>query len=114
MQWDRQSLRYRNGVVEAPGGGNPDGSTRIVLLVHGYNNDKAQADESYAALLANVAKDVGALVENIWKFYWPGYVERLTGALVDDPTTVSGGPDGTQSNALLSAPTLRAPGPEGA
>lgn len=105
MQWDRQSLRYRNGVVDAPGGGTPDGRSRIVLLVHGYNNDKADADESYAAVLANIAEDERASTENVWKFYWPGYVERLTGTLVDHPTDVSRGIDGSQSNALLSAPT---------
>ena len=64
MQWDRQSLRYRNGVIDEPGGGRPHGSGRIVLLVHGYNNDKADADRSYAALLANVTADVGAAAEN--------------------------------------------------
>jgi hypothetical protein len=107
MLWDRQSLRYRNGVIDAPGGGTPHGSGRIVLLVHGYNNDKADADQSYAALLANVATDVGAPAENIWRFYWPSYVERLTGRIVDDPTSVSSGRGaaGTESNALLSMPT---------
>ncbi len=105
MSWDRQSLRYREGRIEAPGGGTPDGRRRIVLLVHGYNNDKAQADEGYAALIANMTTDVGALAEDIWRFYWPGYVERLTGTLVDDPATVSSGRGGGESNALLSAPT---------
>ena len=107
MQWDRQSLRYRNGVIDEPGGGRPHGSGRIVLLVHGYNNDKADADHSYAALLANVTADVGAAAENIWRFYWPSYVERLTGRIVDDPTSVASGRGaaGTESNALLSMPT---------
>ena len=105
MSWDRQSLRYRNGVIEAPGGGTPDGHSRIVLLVHGYNNDKEDADKAYAALLAHVTADVGAPAENIWKFYWPGYVERLTGTLTDQPTTVSRGRDGSESNAVLSAPS---------
>jgi hypothetical protein len=107
MPWERQSLRYRNGVIEAPGGGTPHGSGRIVLLVHGYNNDKADADRSYEALSANVAADVGARAENLWRFYWPSYVERLTGRVVDDPTSVSSERQaaGTESNALLSMPT---------
>ena len=107
MLWERQSLRFRNGAIEAPGGATPHGASRIVLLVHGYNNDKADADQSYAALLANVATDVGATAENIWRFYWPSYVERLTGRIVDDPTSVSSGRGaaGTESNALLSMPT---------
>jgi hypothetical protein len=107
MPWDRQSLRYRNGVIEAPGGGTPHGSGRIVLLVHGYNNDKAEADQSYDAVSANVAADVGAPAENIWRFYWPSYVERLTGRIVDDAVSVSSERlnAGTESNSLLSMPT---------
>jgi len=107
MNWDRQSLRYRNGIIDAPGGGTPDGRKRIILLVHGYNNDKAQADESYASLLGNIAHDSSRLFDDVWKFYWPGYVERLTGRLVDDPVDVSLGSNraGSESVSLLSAPT---------
>ncbi len=106
MQWDRQSLRYRNGAIEAPGGASPHGASRIVLLVHGYNNDKVDADRGYAALVEHVAADVGATAENIWKFYWPGYVERLTGRLADEPTSVSSERgSGTESNSVLSTPT---------
>jgi len=107
MLWERRSLRYRNGTVDAPGGESPHGQPRIVLLIHGYNNDKADADGGYESMLKHVAADHGAQTENIWRFYWPGYVERLTGTLADEPTSVSSGRSrqGTESSALLSAPT---------
>jgi hypothetical protein len=102
--WDRRSLRYRDGQIEAPAGGSPDGAARIVLLIHGYNNDKEQADQSYAALSLNLGDEHVRLNEQVWKFYWPSYVEPLTSQLADTPIGVLAHhrADGAHSNSALS------------
>jgi hypothetical protein len=105
--WSRRSLRYRDGEIEEPGGGTPNGAARIILLVHGYNNDKAQAEESYAALTKHVPDDQPQLRDQIWMFFWPSYVERITGESVDESTSLSmrHSTAGTESNIVLSIPT---------
>jgi pimeloyl-ACP methyl ester carboxylesterase len=74
----------------------------MVLLVHGFNNDSAQAKESYFAMrrnLNNVLQFCGAgegtrreVQRSIWELYWPGY-EPLTGT----------GPRGMERSAAESA-----------
>jgi predicted alpha/beta hydrolase family esterase len=105
--WDRRSLRFRDGRIEAPGGGSPDGSGRIILLIHGYNNDKEEAEQSYAALTLNLSDEYLRLGEKVWKFFWPSYVERLTGASIDQSISFSTrySTAGTESNTALSVPT---------
>jgi pimeloyl-ACP methyl ester carboxylesterase len=74
-----------NGVVR-PGGFSrvhPSPGTRLVLLVHGYNNNPAEASESYFALRRNVddlIRNCGigdaarrSFQQEIWEFYWPGF-----------------------------------------
>jgi len=63
---------------DAPQAGQP-----MVLLVHGFNNDRAQAKESYFTMrrnLNNVLQFCGTdksrrkeVQRSIWEFYWPGY-----------------------------------------
>jgi hypothetical protein len=103
--WFRRSLRYLDERIEEPGGGSPDGSRRIILLVHGYNNDKEQAEESYDALMRNLPDQHAHLADDVWWFFWPSYVERVTGTAVDYRVTVSGSEVGTESNSALSVPT---------
>lgn len=75
----------RNGVVR-PSGFNrvhPYPGRRLVLLVHGYNNNPAEAAESYFALRRNLdtlLQNCGIsdtarkfFQQEIWEFYWPGY-----------------------------------------
>jgi pimeloyl-ACP methyl ester carboxylesterase len=62
----------------------PERNKPMLLLVHGYNNDSAEAAESYFAMRRNldallrvhgVAESVRkALQGRIWEFYWPGYL----------------------------------------
>ncbi len=68
--------------AHAPQTGQP-----MVLLVHGFNNDSAEAKESYFTMrrnLNNVLQFCGAdegrrreIQRSIWELYWPGY-EPLT------------------------------------
>ena len=104
--WDTRSLRFRDGEIEAPGGGTPAGATRIVLLIHGYNNDKDEAEDSYRALTVNVSR-TPTVRDQIWKFFWPSYVDRLTSASVSHDTSLQSrySTAGTESNSVLSMPT---------
>ena len=52
-----------------------------MLLVHGYNNDKDEAEKSYRALMENSPDGRESLADQVWWFFWPSYVERLTGML---------------------------------
>ena len=103
--WFARSLRFHEGQILEPGGGSPNGSRRIVLLVHGYNNDKDEAEKSYGALMEKLPHGRESLADQVWWFFWPSYVERLTGAATDAPTTVVSSARGTESNAALSMPT---------
>lgn len=106
--WEPRSLRFADGQILEPGGRSPDGSRRIVLLVHGYNNDKAQAEASYRDLMKNLPAEYAWVADQIWWFFWPSYVERLTGSVTDAPITVmtaEASEEGTESNAPLSIPT---------
>lgn len=105
--WSRRSLRYYDGGIHAPGGGSPEGVPRIILLVHGYNNDKAEAEQSYEALVHDLPDDAARLGDQVWKFFWPSYVERSTGRSVDEPVDLSDryASAGSERHGLLSAPT---------
>lgn len=62
----------------------PSPGERIILLVHGFNNNIAEAKLSYFEMRKNlnsllresfVAKDVRvAFQERIWELYWPGFL----------------------------------------
>src|SRR5260370_5289231 len=66
-----------------PSANAPQAGEPMVLLVHGFNNDRAQAKESYFAMrrnLNNVLQFCGVdesrrreVQKSIWEFYWPGY-----------------------------------------
>jgi pimeloyl-ACP methyl ester carboxylesterase len=66
------------------GGFEPRRGQPIVLLVHGYNNDQAEAGDSYFAMRSNldyllrtcgIDKTVRQDVQShIWELYWPGYM----------------------------------------
>jgi len=78
--WKRRSLRYHDGRVESAAGDRPT-TRRIVILVHGFNNDWAEASKNYrdfAQQLDSVAG--GRLISHdwaqVWKLFWPGYVVR--------------------------------------
>ena len=48
----------------------------MALLVHGFNNDECQAKTSYHALLDRLrGRGIDAILDQVWEFYWPGYVE---------------------------------------
>ena len=54
--------------------------SRLVVLIHGYNNTQPSASESYAAFLRNVARAAGGI--RFWTvapFFWPG--DKPWGAL---------------------------------
>lgn len=103
--WFRRSLRYHEGRIEEPGGASPDGQTRIILLVHGYNNDKEEAEGSYEALMQRLLEQHASPTGEVWWFFWPSYVERLTGTVVDASDRVQSHEAGTESNSALSFPT---------
>ncbi len=74
--WPPSSLRVVNGQIEPPLGqpGSPAGLSRIYLLVHGFNNDRYQAEASYEAFKARVHEVIPPyMLDRIWQFYWPGY-----------------------------------------
>lgn len=68
---------YRSGGILPPAG------RRLILLVHGYNNDPFQAGASYFAMRRNldhILQFCGvdearrkSMQEGIWELYWPGY-----------------------------------------
>lgn len=101
--WASNALRYIDGEVSAPGRIDPpEAPGRMILLVHGYNNDKAQAEAGY--------HDVTRLLpdhdrEAVWEFYWPGFIESLTGAPTDTPLSLTPQRDyrETESRYLISA-----------
>jgi len=74
-----------NGVVRPSGYTrvHPSPGRRLVLLVHGYNNNFAEAGEGYFALrrnLDNLLRNCGIgdparkhFQQEIWEFFWPGF-----------------------------------------
>ena len=72
------------------------------MLIHGYNNDRAQAQESYDAV-TQMLPDADR--EAVWEFFWPGFIERITGASSDTPLSLAPHRDDreTESNQLISA-----------
>lgn len=76
LLWPRGTLRVEHGaILPAPGKvRSPSGSTRIYLLVHGFNNDRIQARTSYRDFRERISDIIGLnLAGRIWEFYWPGY-----------------------------------------
>jgi pimeloyl-ACP methyl ester carboxylesterase len=77
------------------------------LLVHGYNNNPAEAAESYFTLRRNVDQllqncGVGEpsrkfFQQEIWEFYWPGYEPLSHVSATDSPRALS--------ESIASAPT---------
>ena len=75
------------GPLEA-GGPTPHGHRRVILLVHGFNNDEQQAGASYSTMRRNLdrlLREEGhdqqhrrAVQETIWEFHWPGYLRAAT------------------------------------
>ena len=82
--WPSGTLRVENNVIRpAPGELRaPAGLSRIYLLVHGFNNDRAKARESYQAFRERIAETIGPnSLRKIWEFYWPGYEEISVGSM---------------------------------
>ena len=73
----------------------------MIVLIHGYNNDRAQAQASYDAV-TQMLPDADR--EAVWEFFWPGFLERITGASSDTPLSLAPHRDdrGTESNQLIS------------
>jgi hypothetical protein len=65
-------------------GPEPKRGDRIVMLVHGFNNDEDEARASYLAMRSNldfllrisgVARNMRKLIQSrIWELYWPGFL----------------------------------------
>ncbi len=84
----------------------PHPGRRLVLLVHGYNNNPVEAAESYFALRRNVDKllqncgigDSARMFfqQEIWEFYWPGFQPlshvSATGGARSFPESVASAP----------------------
>jgi hypothetical protein len=81
------ALRMDGSGFVSPFSGNglePEPGERVILLVHGYNNDQVEAAESYFTMrknLDNVVLSCGIdetlrkqLQSRIWELYWPGYL----------------------------------------
>lgn len=79
VDWKRGRLWVENGAI-LPGPdsvGSPNGYKRVYLLVHGFNNTRDKADESYRRFRKRIKDYIGpSLSHLIWEFYWPGYEER--------------------------------------
>jgi len=74
------SLSFRSGPsggsvvsppVRSPLSGVLAGTGAIVLLVHGYNNDQADASAAYRAFLDR-QRDIGPIRDKMVAVYWPG------------------------------------------
>lgn len=101
--WPPNALRYVDGTVIAAGRLAPPAAVgRMIVLIHGYNNDRVQAQESYDAVLRMLPD---ADREAAWEFYWPGFIEPITGAMSDTPLSLAPHRDNreTESNQLISA-----------
>jgi hypothetical protein len=101
--WRANALRYVDGAVMAPGRiSAPARPARMIVLIHGYNNDRVQAQASYDAV-TRMLPDADR--EAVWEFFWPGFIERITGAAPDAPLSLATHRDDreTESNQLISA-----------
>lgn len=61
-------------------------ATKIILLIHGFNNTEADAEKSYA-LLKEKLVEAGVnpvSLENTWNVYWPGFEPRRVNLLPSD------------------------------
>lgn len=47
-------------------------TSRLVILIHGYNNDKQSAMESYSHFLKHIGLDKVSIIGQICGFLWPG------------------------------------------
>ncbi len=103
--WAPNALRYTDGEVSAPGLMTPPAApARMIVFIHGYNNDREQAQSSYDEVTPRLPDtDRNA----VWEFFWPGFVERLTGAPSDRPLSLAPRRDTrqTESNQAVSAAT---------
>jgi pimeloyl-ACP methyl ester carboxylesterase len=80
MLWRRGTLHIENNAIRpAPNERrSPNGSTRIYLLVHGFNNDRVTVQASYSAFKKRVRDIIGShLAQRIWEFYWPCYEDAI-------------------------------------
>jgi hypothetical protein len=117
----RQELSVR---TDASGGGltaevqpgpdhGPLGHGRLILLFHGYANDLTSARGSYTNFITNLQKDwprAGALLPDIFRFYWPGDKSWSIFSFLSYPLEI--GP--AQGSAQLLAEYLAdVPGPNG-
>jgi predicted alpha/beta hydrolase family esterase len=75
MDYERHTLHFEADTIAPPPAAfrSPNGSPRIYLLVHGFNNDENQAKVRYQAFRERVAQFIGDDAERIWELYWPGY-----------------------------------------
>src|SRR5687768_2620208 len=68
--------------VRRMGTGTLAGKTRVLLLVHGYNNDERTARNAYDSLLNNLGEVVQRAFDCVVDFQWPGdsYSGKAIGA----------------------------------
>ena len=103
--WAPNALRYIDGEVTAPGLMTPPAAlARMIVFIHGYNNDREQAQDSYdqvTSRLPDADRDV------VWEFFWPGFVESLSGQPSDRPLSLAPRRDTrqTESSQAISAAT---------
>lgn len=88
MSWKPRTIRYVDGVVDSVDGHHPN-TRRIIVLIHGFNNDVGQAGANYKKAATALEAMVGRSMtvhdwQQIWKFHWPGYVGALRGPSRDD------------------------------
>jgi len=101
--WAPNALRFIDGEVIAPGLLRPPFAPhRMIVFIHGYNNDRAQAQESYDIVTKRLPDGDR---EAAWEFFWPGFIERLTGASSDRALLLAPFRDvrQTESNQVISA-----------
>ncbi|HUO32318.1 MAG TPA: alpha/beta hydrolase [Bryobacteraceae bacterium] len=53
-------------------GGHLDGFTNLLILVHGYNNSRTVAQDSYGTFLNDLKKVFATLTAQVAEFQWPG------------------------------------------
>lgn len=102
--WPPNALRYIDEEVIAPGRLTaPVTPGRMIVFIHGYNNDREEAEDSYRQVMERLPD---ADREAVWQFFWPGFIERLTGAPSDRPLSLAPRRDTRQTesgNPLISA-----------
>lgn len=78
LTWERRGLDLTNRSIASELARLNDGS-RFVLLIHGFNNDEADARANYDAVVTHLAAlgVPGHRLQRIWQVYWPGYVEAV-------------------------------------